>query len=48
LPEKIEYRCLACGQKFESLGDMQRHIVVEHLQKAGFEKEIGKKEAKAA
>jgi uncharacterized C2H2 Zn-finger protein len=48
MSEKIEYRCLACGQKFNSLGDMQTHIVVAHLQKAGFEKEIGEEKASTA
>lgn len=38
---KIEYRCHACSQVFESLGDMQRHIVIEHLQKADFVHQIG-------
>jgi uncharacterized C2H2 Zn-finger protein len=47
---KNEYRCFICKRRFESLGDMQRHVVVEHLQRTGFAKEIGgkKKEAQAA
>lgn len=28
-----EYRCRACGAQFDSLGDMQHHILVEHHQK---------------
>jgi hypothetical protein len=47
LPRKSEYRCFVCKQKFESLGDMQKHIVVEHLQKVGFAKEIGNKKKEA-
>jgi predicted nucleic acid-binding Zn ribbon protein len=27
------YRCTECGQRFDSLGDMQRHITIEHMQK---------------
>ncbi|MEO9294423.1 MAG: hypothetical protein ABI347_02355 [Nitrososphaera sp.] len=38
---RIEYRCHACSQLFDTLGDMQRHIVVEHLQKADFVQQIG-------
>jgi len=30
--ESAEYRCRSCGEKFDSLGDMQRHILVEHHQ----------------
>ncbi|HEU4984704.1 MAG TPA: hypothetical protein VFT58_03610 [Nitrososphaera sp.] len=47
MPRKSEYRCFVCKQKFESLGDMQKHIVVEHLQKVGFAKEIGNKKKEA-
>lgn len=25
--------CRACGMKFDNLGDMQKHITVEHHQK---------------
>lgn len=32
-PAVVEYRCRACGKQFDSLGDMQRHILVEHHQK---------------
>jgi hypothetical protein len=27
------YTCRSCGRKFDSFGDMQRHILVEHMQK---------------
>jgi hypothetical protein len=27
------YTCRSCGMKFDSFGDMQRHILVEHMQK---------------
>ena len=27
------YKCRSCGKQFDSLGDMQRHIMVEHMQK---------------
>ncbi|HZD81838.1 MAG TPA: hypothetical protein VE076_03080 [Nitrososphaeraceae archaeon] len=27
------YTCRSCGSKFDSFGDMQRHILVEHMQK---------------
>ena len=27
------YTCRSCGMKFDSFGDMQRHILVEHIQK---------------
>lgn len=45
LPEKIEYRCRSCGRLFDTLGDMQRHIVVEHLQKGEFIEETERSEA---
>jgi hypothetical protein len=29
-----DYECKMCGEKFgESFGDMQRHILTEHMQK---------------
>jgi transposase-like protein len=32
-----EYKCKMCGKKFrDSLGDMQRHILTEHMQRADF------------
>ena len=27
------YKCRSCGMQFDNLGDMQRHILVEHMQK---------------
>ncbi len=27
------YSCRACGKHFDSFGDMQRHILLEHHQK---------------
>jgi hypothetical protein len=27
------YSCRACGKHFDSFGDMQRHILLEHFQK---------------
>ncbi|HZA71150.1 MAG TPA: hypothetical protein VE548_15760 [Nitrososphaeraceae archaeon] len=27
------YRCRLCGKKYQSLGDMQRHELVVHVQK---------------
>ena len=32
-----EYKCKRCGKKFgDSLGDMERHILTEHMQRADF------------
>jgi transposase-like protein len=32
-----EYKCKMCGKNFrDSLGDMQRHILTEHMQRADF------------
>ena len=34
---KSEYTCKMCGKKFgDSLGDMERHILTDHLQRADF------------
>lgn len=27
------FRCRSCGKAFDNLGDMQKHIMVEHMQK---------------
>jgi hypothetical protein len=27
------YTCRSCGMKFDNFGDMQKHILVEHMQK---------------
>lgn len=49
----IEYECHACKEQFDLLGDMERHILLEHLQKGDIasakleesrQSEIGKKE----
>jgi hypothetical protein len=32
-----EYECKICGKKFgDSLGDMQHHILIIHMEKADF------------
>ena len=28
-----QYKCSSCGRQFDSLGDMQRHMMLEHVQK---------------
>jgi hypothetical protein len=28
------FKCRSCGKEFDSFGDMQKHITVEHMQKA--------------
>jgi hypothetical protein len=43
LPRGNEHRCFICGRTFTLLGDMQKHIVVDHLQEADFEKKMGSK-----
>lgn len=48
MSERVEYRCFVCGRQFSTLGAMQTHVVVEHLQKPDFIDEIGKKKAFAA
>jgi hypothetical protein len=30
---RAPYTCRSCGMKFDSFGDTQRHILVEHMQK---------------
>lgn len=30
---QIEYECHACKEQFDLLGDMERHILLDHLQK---------------
>jgi hypothetical protein len=27
------FKCRSCGKEFDSFGDMQRHIMTEHMQK---------------
>ena len=29
--------CKLCDTKFESLGDMQRHVLIEHMQKGDYQ-----------
>ena len=44
LEEHHSITCKLCKAKFESLGDMQRHVVTEHFQKGDIpiEKNEGK------
>jgi hypothetical protein len=35
----IYYKCRSCGKQFDSLGDMQRHILVQHMQKGDIPEE---------
>ncbi|MEW5839550.1 hypothetical protein [Nitrososphaera sp.] len=42
-----EYKCHACGAAFESLGDMQKHVLIDHLQSEGLAY-VAKKQANAA
>jgi phosphate starvation-inducible protein PhoH len=44
LEEHHSITCKLCKAKFESLGDMQRHVVTEHFQKGDLPEE--KKEEK--
>jgi stress-induced morphogen len=30
---RSKLKCSICGKEFENLGDLQRHITVEHIQK---------------
>lgn len=27
------YKCRSCGKKFDNFADMQKHIMIEHMQK---------------
>jgi hypothetical protein len=40
------YTCRSCGMKFDSFGDMQRHILVEHMQKGDIPSEEGEPKSK--
>jgi hypothetical protein len=49
----VEYECHVCKEQFDLLGDMERHILLEHLQERDIapakleesrQSEIGKKE----
>jgi hypothetical protein len=37
LLEQASVTCKLCNTKFESLGDMQRHILIEHMQKGDYQ-----------
>jgi zinc homeostasis transcription factor Zap1-like protein len=37
LLEQHSITCKLCGAKFESLDDMQRHVLTEHMQKGDYQ-----------
>jgi hypothetical protein len=37
LLEQHSIICKLCGAKFESLGDMQRHVLTEYMQKGNYQ-----------
>ena len=37
LLEQDSITCKLCDAKFESLGDMQRHVLTEHMQKGDYQ-----------
>jgi hypothetical protein len=37
LLEQRSVTCNLCGAKFDSLGDMQRHVLTEHMQKGEYQ-----------
>jgi hypothetical protein len=37
LLEQRSITCKLCGAKFDSLGDMQRHVLTEHMQKGEYQ-----------
>jgi hypothetical protein len=37
LLEAHSITCKLCNTKFDSLGDMQRHVLIEHMQKGDYE-----------
>ena len=37
LLEQHSVTCKLCYTKFESLGDMQRHVLTEHMQKGDYQ-----------
>ena len=37
LLEQHSITCKLCDAKFESLGDMQRHVLTEHMQKGDYQ-----------
>ena len=36
-----DFKCEICGKHFDSLGDMQRHTTVEHIQKGEIPSKTG-------
>ena len=36
-----DFKCRACGIRFDNFGDMQRHILLEHHQKGDITSEEG-------
>jgi hypothetical protein len=37
MSEQDSVTCNICNAKFESLGDMQRHVLTEHMQKGDYQ-----------
>jgi hypothetical protein len=37
LLEQRSITCKLCGAKFDSLGDMQYHVLIEHMQKGDYQ-----------
>jgi hypothetical protein len=37
LLEQDSITCKLCNAKFDSLGDMQRHVLTEHMQKGDYQ-----------
>ena len=35
--EQASITCKLCNEKFDSLGDMQRHVLTEHMQKGDYQ-----------
>jgi hypothetical protein len=44
LLEQYSITCKLCDAKFDSLGDMQRHVLTEHMQKGDYQTLLEKKE----
>ncbi|MFL6328801.1 MAG: hypothetical protein ACJ72U_17645 [Nitrososphaeraceae archaeon] len=42
LEESNSITCNLCNERFESLGDMQRHVVTQHFQKGDIPTKKGK------
>jgi hypothetical protein len=41
LLERDSITCKLCDAKFDSLGDMQRHVLTEHMQKGDYQIPLG-------